>query len=361
MQRIIMSGGGSTGHIAPAIAVAQELERLALGFEPIFVCANRSDEIRVLSDAHYAYRTIHAGKFPRGFSFRVLTFPILLLVAFVESCRLLLSLRPVLIFSKGGYVSVPTCIAAVFLRIPIVLHASDSVPSLSDKFIGRFARRICTGFPADRWPQNLQRKIIVTGNPVRAMILAGSRDAGVRITGFSGRRPVLLVVGGSQGSVAINQAVDTFFSELIDTADIIHLTGEGKELKRTHARYWSRPYVTEELPHLFALADLVVTRASASVLSELSALSKAAILIPLAGVAHDHQVHNAFLIADAEAAVHLPQERISELPSVVRRLLEDTSERQGMAAALTALFPRDAAQKIAQTLLDVLAKKQIQS
>lgn len=356
-----MSGGGSTGHIAPAIAVAEELQALVPGVEPVFFCANRSDEIRVLEDAKCAYRTISAGKFPRGVSFRLLTFPFLTLIALVQSFRLLRSLRPVLVFSKGGYVSVPTCVASLLLRIPIVLHASDSVPSLSDKFIGRIATRICTGFPADKWPASLQSRIIVTGNPVRAMILTGSRDAALRITGFSGRRPVVLIIGGSQGSIAINAAVDAVFDELINLADIIHLTGTGKALQRSHARYWSKPYVTAELPHLYTLADLVITRAGAGVLAELSALSKAAIVIPLEGVAHDHQVHNARILASAGAAEYLSQERISELLPVVRRLLGDTPLRNHLASSLSKMFPHDAAQKIAQTLLDAYTKKPLQS
>ncbi len=247
----------------------------------------------------------------------------------------------------------PVCLAAALLRIPVILHASDSVPNLSDRLLGLFAKKICTGFPVEAFPSGLRRKAVQTGNPVRAMIFDGSESAGQGFTGFSGRRPVVMIIGGSQGARALNEAVEKHFDELIALADVIHITGAGKGISKSHARYFSRPYVLEELPHLYALADVVVTRAGAGALSELAALKKPVIIIPLAGVAHNHQVRNAEVLAALGAAKLLSQKNIDELPSRIRNLLT-ASDRQAFGDNLAKALPTDAAAAIAKIVLDAL-------
>ncbi len=170
-----------------------------------------------------------------------------------------------------------------------------------------------------------------------------------------------MIVGGSQGARAINEAVDRHFEELLEAADIIHLTGAGKGIARTHARYFARPYVLEELPHLYALADLIVTRAGAGTLSELAALRKAAIVIPLTGVAHDHQMKNALILVRQGAIELLAQENIDTLVQSITTLLADTQRRRVLGERLAQAFPVDAAKRIAMILLDSLGEQQIQS
>jgi UDP-N-acetylglucosamine--N-acetylmuramyl-(pentapeptide) pyrophosphoryl-undecaprenol N-acetylglucosamine transferase len=207
----------------------------------------------------------------------------------------------------------------------------------------------------------LQAKTVQTGNPVRSAIFLASRAAGQRITKFSCRRPVLMIVGGSQGALALNEAVDRRFEELLEVADVIHLTGIGKGIAKTHARYFARPYVLEDLPHLYALADLVITRAGAGTLSELAALRKAAIVIPLTGVAHDHQMKNAVTLVETGAIELLPQENIDLLLQSVTGLLADTDKRRALGEHLAEAFPSDAAGRIARILLDSLEGQKIQS
>lgn len=358
---ILFCGGGSMGHITPSLAVAQALRSAHPSARPVFVCSNRTEEIDVLHRAGVQYRTVHAGKFPRGLSLRIFSFPILFIASFFRSLRIIAREKPSLVFSKGGYVSVPVCLAAFMKRVPVILHVSDSVPSLSDRLIGRIAKRICTGFPVDTLPTSLRAKAVQTGHPVRPMILEGSRAAGQRITGFSGRRPVLLVTGGSQGSVALNEAIEQHFKHLIDLADIIHITGEGKSTSIVHARYVTRTYAHDEMPHFYALADVAVTRAGAGTLAELGALKKPAIVVPLEGVAHDHQVRNAERLAAAGAVEHLPQEALAELPERIAALLKDAARLARLGTALHAVFPSDAAKKTAAAILDVLVSSPIQS
>lgn len=348
----MFSGGGSSGHLMPSLAVADAVLAKDATFTAVFLCSSRTDEIETLRSSGRKHFVIHAGKFPRGLTVRLVTFPILFLVSLAESFVYLLRQRPLLIMSKGGFVSVPVCLAGFVLRIPVVLHSSDSVPSLSDRIIGRVARKICTGFPEVTFPESLQKKAVQTGNPVRPFVFDGAHTAGQRITGFSGRRPVLMIIGGSQGSQALNEAVDKNFTALLDLADIIHLTGEGKSIPRQHARYFAREAVLAELPHLYGFADLVVTRAGAGVLSELAVLKKAAIVVPLPGVAHDHQVRNAEFLAARQAVALLEQEHLTDLPFVVSTLLGDPARRTAMGEALSKALPGDAAAKVADIVLE---------
>ncbi len=349
---IVLCGGGSVGHLAPSIAVGQAVHSLMPSARLIFLCANRADEIVVLEHQRLTYRAIPAAAFPRGSLIKWLAFPFVFCQSLLSAWRTLNDLEPAVIFSKGGYVSAPVCIAGWMKKVPIVLHESDSVSGLSNRLVARVAQRVCRGFPTDT---SKSTRDIVTGNPVRPEILLGSKSAGQRITGFSGRRPVIMVIGGSQGARAINQAIDAQFDQLIGLADVIHITGGGKAINRAHARYWARPFVTEELAHLYALADIVITRAGAGVLSELAALSKPAIVVPLRGIAQDHQQNNAEILARHDAIVLLPQGELSRLTATIQLLIDDTDRRLRLGAHLHAFFPADASAAIAHAILDAYA------
>jgi len=353
-KTVLFCGGGSVGHVAPSLAVAQALTKHSQGIRTVFICMERSEEIELLTHAGVRFFVLPPLRIPSMYSPRALLFPFSLLQAFLRSLAVLRREHPDAVFSKGGTVSIPVCLAAWCKRIPVVLHESDSMLSRSGSFLARLARKICTGFMLDELPSGLQGKIVHTGNPVREEILRGSRSAGQRITRFSGRRPVLLVIGGSQGAASLNNVVEKSFEKLIDLADIIHLTGAGKAISRTHARYFARPFVTGELPHLYALADLAVTRAGAGALSELAALRKPAIVVPLTGVAYDHQMKNAANLAARGAVELLPQQRLPELPERIASLLRDGERRQRLGGNLARAFPSGAAERVARILLDVL-------
>ncbi|HRH92912.1 MAG TPA: UDP-N-acetylglucosamine--N-acetylmuramyl-(pentapeptide) pyrophosphoryl-undecaprenol N-acetylglucosamine transferase [Candidatus Peribacteria bacterium] len=368
---IVFCGGGSVGHVAPAVAVARAAMKLNPAVQPLFLCADRADETAFLTHEHLPFRTIPAAKFPRGMSAGWVTFPFVFAYSLIAARGILKHTKPAAVFSKGGYVSAPICIAARMMGIPIVLHESDATGGMSNRLIATIARTVCLGFPEEvtshesrvpNTPSSRNSKLatrnsILTGNPVRPDIAGGSKDAARRITGFSGRRPVLLVIGGSQGSLAINQAIDKHFEALIDMADVIHLTGANKETGRTHARYWARPFVTEELKHLYALTDVAVSRAGAGTLSELAALGKPTVVVPLLGVAQDHQQCNAKLLESAGGAILLPQERLDELPSLLKTLLADAPRRTALGERLRGFFPADAATAIARSVLDAAGSR----
>lgn len=351
---LLFVGGGSLGHVLPSIAVYDELHRMDSSIDALFITADRQEEIDAVVAHGVTAKPLSAPKFPRGFSLSALFFPWQFSLSCVRAWRIVSETQPTLVFSKGGYLSVPVCLVSFLRRIPIVLHTSDSVPSLSDRIVGRLARKICTGFPIDTFPSYLRIKAEQTGNPVRSFFAKASKSMGIGITGFSGRRPVVMIMGGSQGAQSINDEVERIFDRLIDLADVIHITGAGKAIGRTHARYFSRPLVGAELPHLLALADVVVTRAGASALAEIAFLKKPAIVIPLSGVAHDHQVMNARFLEQYSAIDLLPQVEISSLLAHIVRLLDDSERREALVKNLQTTLTRSASKDIAKILLGVL-------
>lgn len=343
---VLFVGGGSIGHIAPSIAVARSLKERLPEAQMHFVVSTRPDDVSFVEKAGFPVTPFDA---PR-LSWNVLW-------KFFRSTQraraLLRQLQPDVVFSKGGYVSVPICRAAHTLGIPIVLHESDAVSGWANRFVARWARTVCTGFTGSiRSP-----KAVFTGIPIREDMAAGSRQRGLALTGLSRTRPVLLIVGGSQGALELNRAVAGHLPELLEHCEIIHLTGRGKETVVGHVPgYWQCPFAVEDYPHLFAAADLALSRAGATTLMELAAIGLPAILVPLTGVAHDHQRRNAEAAVESGGCILLEQERLPEsLVATVRHLIEATDSRHIMGSKMRTLFRPDAARQIADVIARQLA------
>lgn len=345
---VLACGGGSLGHVMPALAVAEALKKKRPDCRIEFVCSHRPNERAAVEERGFPVHALTVRVTSKWRAVQWVTLPITFVSACIHALLILRRVRPSIIFSKGSAVSVPVCLAGYFLGIPIVLHESDVSMGRANRMMSRLAVRTCLGFPLTS--EAAPPRSTVTGNPTRTIIARGSRDAGRRMTGFSGRRPVLMVMGGSQGSLALNQAVEEHFDALLEMADIIHLTGEGKHTTRTHAHYVSREAAGDDIADLYALADIVVTRAGASALAEVARAGKAAIVIPLTGVARDHQRKNAELLASLHAVMLLPQEDIATLPSVVATLIRDSEKRLALAAALACTLKADAAERIASVI-----------
>jgi UDP-N-acetylglucosamine--N-acetylmuramyl-(pentapeptide) pyrophosphoryl-undecaprenol N-acetylglucosamine transferase len=233
------------------------------------------------------------------------------------------------------------------MGIPIILHESDAVGGLANRLVARWATTICSGFA----PAKNEPRIQFTGNPVSASITRGEKERGFALTGFSGTRPILLILGGSQGSLAINEAVVAHLGDLLTLCDIIHITGEGKRIiQGTRHGYWQIPFAFEELPDLYAIANLALSRAGASTLAELAANGIPAILVPLRGVAHDHQEKNARRAEQTGGCVVLEQEDLpSTLVGTVRSLLPSDVRRK-MGESLRTLHAPDAARQIVEVI-----------
>lgn len=339
-MNILFVGGGSVGHIAPAVAVWRAMSKENPEAKAHFLCADRPDDREFLEKEKLEWT---ASVVPR----LGLSFPLKYIRAHLLAQRLLREFRPDIIFSKGGALSVPVCFAAVQLGIPIVLHESDAVSGHANTLVSNWAAKICVGFPGVSGT--------FTGNPVRPTVGKGEKDEALRITGLSGDKPILLVTGGSQGSITLNEAVVANHQTLLETYDIIHITGRGKATSIELPGYWQRDFVVEEFTHLLAAADIAVSRAGAGSIGELAANSIPTLLVPLRGVGHDHQQKNAEA-AESSGGCLVVQEADLET-ELVPALQTLWQQREQFAEGMQKLHKPDAARQIAKILSDCVASQ----
>lgn len=278
MKKILLTGGGTAGHVTPNIALLPGFRML--NYEIHYAGTSNGIEKELILKEGIAYHNLSAGKLRRYFDLKNLTDVFRIFVGFIQSFFLIVRLRPDVVFSKGGFVSCPVVWASWLLRKPVIIHESDITPGLANRLSIPFAEKICFSFPetARFLPGS---KGVHTGLPVRQSLFSGSKDEGMRLCRFTENKPVIMVIGGSQGSRIINQVVSESIDHLLEKFNICHICGKGG-LTKECSGYRQFEYVNEELPHLFALADLVISRSGATTLFELLALKKPSLLIPLA-------------------------------------------------------------------------------
>ena len=293
MKRIILTGGGTAGHVTPNIALLPRLKELQ--YDIHYIGSYNGIEKELISQFGIPYHGISTGKLRRYFSVQNFTDPFRVIKGMGEARKLIKILEPDVIFSKGGFVSVPVVLAGKGQHVPVIIHESDMTPGLANKIAMRSATKICCNFPetVSKLPAD---KAVLTGTPIRQELLQGDPEAALRFTGLKAGKPVLMIIGGSLGSVAVNTAVRNILPDLLKDFQIIHLCGKGKldtSLTDTEG-YVQYVYIKDELSDLFALSDLVISRAGANAICEISALKKPNLLIPLsANASRGDQILNA--------------------------------------------------------------------
>ena len=292
-KKIVLTGGGTAGHVTPNIALLPSLREA--GYEIQYIGSLSGIEKKLMEDRGIPYFGIETGKLRRYFDPKNFSDPFRVIRGYNEARKFLKEYKPDVLFSKGGYVSVPVVRAAASLHIPCIIHESDMTPGLANKICIPAAKKVCCNFPEtlEKLPPD---KAVLTGTPIRDELLHGSRSKGLEICGFDGAKPVLLVIGGSLGASSVNQTIRDNLDALLAHFDIIHICGKDKvdNLKLTIPGYKQFEFVKEELCHLFAAADIVVSRAGANAICELLALHKPAILVPLpAASSRGDQILNA--------------------------------------------------------------------
>lgn len=280
MKRILLTGGGTAGHVTPNIALLPSLREL--GYDIHYVGSYTGIEKTLIQEFHIPYHGIASGKLRRYFSVQNFTDPFRVLKGFTQAKHLVKTLKPDVIFSKGGFVSVPVVMAGKLCKVPTIIHESDMTPGLANKLSIPSASKVCCNFP-ETLEHLPAEKAILTGCPIRQELLTGNKEAAKKFCNFTSEKPVILIIGGSLGSVAVNEAVRGILPELLNDFQIIHLCGKGKldaSLLETPG-YAQFEYIRDELKDLFALSDLVISRAGANAICELVALRKPNLLIPL--------------------------------------------------------------------------------
>ena len=293
MKRIILTGGGTAGHVTPNIALLPRLKELQ--YDIHYIGSYNGIEKELIEQLGIPYHGISSGKLRRYFSLQNFTDPFRVIKGFGEAYRLIKLLKPDVIFSKGGFVSVPVVLAGKRCKVPTIIHESDMTPGLANKISIPSATKVCCNFPEtlDHLPAN---KAVLTGSPIRQELLSGSKEHALSFTGLDSNKPVILVVGGSLGAVAVNEAVRRILPSLLKKYQVIHLCGKGKlDPSLNHlSGYVQYEYIKDELKDLFALSDIVISRAGANAICELLALHKPNLLIPLsANASRGDQILNA--------------------------------------------------------------------
>lgn len=279
MTRIVLTGGGTAGHVTPNIALISELRKE--GCELHYIGTRDGIEHRLITQiSDVAYHSIQSGKLRRYVDLKNLSDPFRVMKGIAQSAKHLHRLKPHLVFSKGGFVSVPVVIGAWLNRIPVIIHESDITPGLANKIASRFATIICTTFPET--VGNFKDKAVHTGTPIRKELFQGNPDTAYRLCSFTPDKPVVLVMGGSLGAEALNQCIRTALSNIRRHFQVVHLCGQGRlDPAFDQAGYKQFEYVSEELPDILAITDLVISRAGANSIYEFLALKKPSLLIPL--------------------------------------------------------------------------------
>jgi len=371
-MRIAIAGGGTGGHVTPALATIAALRQQLAGqpLELLWIGTADGVERRIAQEHAIPFATIQAGKLRRYLSLENLVDLGRLPVGVIQAIIALRRFRPEIVFSTGGFVSVPTVAAAGLLRLPVLIHEQTAQFGLANRLNLRFATTVALPYEASRaFVPPTKARIVVTGNPVRAEISQGERAEGARLLGLDPHLPTMYATGGARGARAINATIAALLPELVQRYQVIHSCGtqdasptlaELRVLREQlpaaqRERYVVLDFVGAELPHVYALTTLVIGRAGAGTVAELAALGKPAILIPLPGTGGDEQTKNARLLADVGGAIMLPESELTptRLLALLTELLDPASAdrllKMGVAARTQA--PPDAATELAHELL----------
>ncbi|KLU68772.1 MAG: hypothetical protein RHS_5419 [Robinsoniella sp. RHS] len=356
MKRIILTGGGTAGHVTPNIALLPRLKEL--DYDVQYIGSFDGIEKKLIEELSIPYYGIASGKLRRYFDPKNFSDPFKVIKGYFQARKLMKRLKPDVIFSKGGFVAVPVVLAAKHRHIPVIIHESDMTPGLANKLSIPSADKICCNFP-ETLSHLPEGKAFLTGSPIRQELLSGNKLAALKFCGFTANKPVLLIIGGSLGSAAVNAAIRNILPQLLKTFQVIHLCGKDKidESLKNMEGYVQYEYIKQELADLFALADVVVSRAGANAICELLALRKPNLLIPLSAAAsRGDQILNAASFKRQGFSEVLEEETLS--PEVLLNTIQKLYEsRRTYVAAMEKSQQNDAIGKIVTLIGQVIQGK----
>lgn len=327
MKTIVMTGGGTAGHVTPNIALFPGLKEA--GYNISYIGSYQGMEKHLIEEQGIPYYGISSGKLRRYLDLKNITDPVRVVKGFFQAKKLLKKLRPDVVFSKGGFVSVPVILAARTLGIPSIIHESDITPGLANKLAIPSAWKVCCNFP-ETLKYLPEGKAVLTGSPIRKELLTGNKNACLTLCGFTAGKPIILIVGGSTGSKFINESIRELLDELLADYQIIHLCGKGNLDSSLSNRkgYAQFEYANKELRDMFAAADFVISRAGANAICELLALHKPNILIPLsASASRGDQILNARSFEKQGFSYVIEEEQLSadSLKNAIKKITTDKS------------------------------------
>jgi len=370
-MKILFTGGGTGGHIFPIIAIAREIRRIYLKSDLKLFYIGPKDEFSkiLLSQEGIKVKTIICGKIRRYFSFwNFIDIFFKIPIGILQSFFSIFLLSPDLIFSKGGYGSIPAVISGWIFGVPIFLHESDISPGLANRFLSKFVSEIFVSFPKTEF--FAPKKVILVGNPIRRELLEGSKEEALEFFKITGGKPVILILGGSQGAQKINEVLLLILPEMLRDFELIHQTGS-KNFKEVKAQsravippdlgkyYHLHPFFQErELKLAYSLADLIVARAGSGTVFEIAALGKPSILIPLPLAAQNHQMKNAYSFAEGKGSIIIEETNFTPhfFLERLKFLFANPKEIENMEKKAKEFARPEAARVIAKYILEFLGK-----
>lgn len=343
-KKIILTGGGTAGHVTPNIALLPRLKEL--GYEISYIGSYDGIEKKLITDFDIPYYGISTGKFRRYLDVKNLTDPFRVIKGFSEARKYLKKISPDVVFSKGGFVSVPVVRAAASLHIPCIIHESDMTPGLANKLCIPVAKKVCCNFP-ETLSMLPKDKAVLTGSPIREELSKGDKIAALDLCGFTANKPVIMVIGGSLGAASINKAVREALPKLLEDFQVVHICGKDKidNMLLHKEGYVQFEYVKTELKDLFAMTDVVISRAGANSICEILALKKPNLLIPLsAKSSRGDQILNAksfesqgfsIVIDDDDLSADLLADKVTELYFTRQTFLDAMGRSNQLGSAST--------------------------
>ena len=352
-MKLLLTGGGTMGSVSPLLAIVQEFKKQGETLDLLWLGTKNGPERKIIEERGIKFQFIFTGRFRRYFSWRNLIAPCLIILGFFQSIFIILKFRPNLILSAGSFVSVPVVWAGWLLGIPSLIHQQDIIPGLANKLMAPFAKKITVSFEKSL-NDFAKSKTILTGNPVREEIFKGDKKLAEQIFNLEPGLPTILVLGGGTGAQFINQTICQIIQELTQFCQIIHLTGKNKfqvsSFKfQVSKRYHQYEFLTNEMADVYVVADVVIGRAGMGTITELSALAKPAILIP---IPDSHQEANARYFADKKAAVVFTQKKLTPeiLLKRIKEILTDQSLLTKLGGNLYQFYQKEATQRIIQEI-----------
>lgn len=374
-MKVLFTGGGSGGHLFPIIAIIREIKKNYPEINSLYVGPKDNFSNRILKKEGIEYKNISSGKLRRylGLKSILLNFIDLFIkipLGFFQSLKYLHNLRPSLIFSKGGYGSLPIILSARILKIPVFLHESDSIPGLVNKITAKQAKKIFTSFPSELMKDFPKEKIVFTGNPIRKELIQGSQTIGKKIFSLAGGKPLVLILGGSQGAQRINTVIIDILGRVLKSFELIHVCGElshkdvqdqanlvtekNAELRKYYHLYG---FLDEyKLKHAYAVSNLVISRAGSGFIFEIMANNLPNILVPLPESAQNHQRKNAYIcqVLGASKVIEESNFKPNYLLQELQGIFTDSQQLRMMSENTKKLSSVDSAGKISLHIYNYL-------
>ena len=352
MRKIVLTGGGTLGHVTPHLALIPHLQQA--GYEIHYIgTENGMEAPKMRSVPGVIYHAVKSGKLRRYHSWQNFTDPFRVIAGAFQSARLMGKIRPNVVFSKGGFVAVPVVFGAWIHGIPVLCHESDLTPGLANKLCRPFAKRFATTFP--ECAEALGSKAEMTGTPLRPELFQGSREAGLKLFGFDGMKPVLLMMGGSSGAQSVNKALREALPQITETFDVAHICGKGNLDASAEGTpgYCQMEFLDAELPDALAATDMVLSRAGANALGEFQHLGRPMLLIPYPkGASRGDQILNAESLRKRGLCHVLLQENMTPA-SLTKAIMETWADRENLEKALRDAPPADGTKRVLEMIEEI--------